>query len=175
MFYRKTVLDNGITVISEPMDSVRSATLGIWFAVGSRDESPEEAGLSHFMEHMMFKGTPTRSARDIAEQFDEMGALFNAEHAITEACLVRFRPIMMTSFAALAGSFPIALGLGAGAESRRPLGLAVVGGLVVSQLLTLYITPVIYIYMDKFTSRFRHRKDAHTHAPAASGEPAMAK
>ena len=79
MFYRKTVLENGITVISEPMDSVRSATLGIWFAVGSRDESPAEAGMSHFMEHMMFKGTPTRSARDIAEQFDEMGALFNAE------------------------------------------------------------------------------------------------
>jgi predicted Zn-dependent peptidase len=79
MFYRKTVLDNGITVMSEPMDSVRSVSLGIWFAVGSRDESPPEAGMSHFMEHMMFKGTPTRSARDIAEQFDHMGAMFNAE------------------------------------------------------------------------------------------------
>ena len=79
MFYRKTVLDSGITVISEPMDSVRSTSLGIWFSVGSRDESPAEAGMSHFMEHMMFKGTPTRSARDIAEQFDHMGAMFNAE------------------------------------------------------------------------------------------------
>ena len=78
MFYRKTVLDNGITVISEPVESVRSVTLGIWFAVGSRDESPEEAGMSHFMEHMMFKGTPTRSARDISEEFDRMGAEFNA-------------------------------------------------------------------------------------------------
>ena len=78
MFYRKTVLDNGITVMSESMDSVRSVTLGIWFAVGSRDESPEEAGMSHFMEHMMFKGTPTRSARDISEEFDRMGAEFNA-------------------------------------------------------------------------------------------------
>ncbi len=78
MFYRKTVLDNGITVMSEPMDSVRSIALGIWFAVGSRDESPAEAGMSHFMEHMMFKGTPSRSAQDISEQFDRLGADLNA-------------------------------------------------------------------------------------------------
>jgi predicted Zn-dependent peptidase len=78
MFYRKTVLDNGITVISEPMDSVRSITLGIWFAVGSRDESTPEAGMSHFMEHMMFKGTPSRSARTISEEFDRLGAELNA-------------------------------------------------------------------------------------------------
>lgn len=78
MFYRKTVLDNGVTVISERMDSVRSITLGIWLAVGSRDESPEEAGMSHFMEHMMFKGTPTRSALQISESFDRIGAELNA-------------------------------------------------------------------------------------------------
>jgi HAE1 family hydrophobic/amphiphilic exporter-1 len=75
--------------------------------------------------------------------------------AIFEACLVRFRPIMMTTMAALMGTLPIAIGLGAGAESRRPLGLAVVGGLIFSQMLTLFVTPVFYIYMDAFQRRLR--------------------
>ena len=79
--------------------------------------------------------------------------------AIVEACLVRFRPIMMTTVAALVGTLPIAMGLGAGGEARRPMGLAVVGGLVVSQLLTLFITPVFYTYMERFHGTGKRRKD----------------
>jgi HAE1 family hydrophobic/amphiphilic exporter-1 len=77
--------------------------------------------------------------------------------AIYQGCLVRFRPIMMTTMAALMGTLPIALGFGAGAESRRPLGLAVVGGLLFSQLITLYITPVVYIYLDRFQEKISKR------------------
>ena len=79
--------------------------------------------------------------------------------AIVEACLVRFRPIMMTTMSALVGTLPIALGLGAGGEARRPMGLAVVGGLVTSQLLTLFITPVFYTYMERFAGSGKKRKD----------------
>ncbi|MDQ3211590.1 MAG: efflux RND transporter permease subunit, partial [Acidobacteriota bacterium] len=89
----------------------------------------------------------------------------SAADAIYEACLVRFRPIMMTTMAALMGTLPIALGWGAGAEARRPLGLAVVGGLLVSQTLTLYVTPVFYIYMENLQDWLRRRRKVRAAEP----------
>jgi HAE1 family hydrophobic/amphiphilic exporter-1 len=87
--------------------------------------------------------------------------------AIVEACLVRFRPIMMTTMAALMGTLPIAIGWGAGAESRQPLGLAVVGGLAFSQVVTLYVTPVFYTYLDELRARVMGRKRVTAEVPAA--------
>jgi HAE1 family hydrophobic/amphiphilic exporter-1 len=92
--------------------------------------------------------------------------------AILEACVVRFRPIMMTTMAALMGTLPIALGVGAGSESRRPLGVAVVGGLAFSQLITLYITPVVYTYLDAFQQRLQARSAARAARRAAPTVPA---
>ena len=95
--------------------------------------------------------------------------------AIAQACLLRFRPIMMTTLAALLGALPLALGTGVGAELRRPLGIAIVGGLIVSQMLTLYTTPVVYLYLDRALRWFRRqrgvsaaRSGAHAGAEAAS-------
>jgi len=94
----------------------------------------------------------------------------DALSAIREAALIRFRPIIMTTLAALLGALPIALGAGAGSELRQPLGVVIVGGLCVSQLLTLYITPVVYYYLDKIDSALAGRRQPARKAAAAKTE-----
>jgi HAE1 family hydrophobic/amphiphilic exporter-1 len=95
----------------------------------------------------------------------------DAFRAIHDACIVRFRPIMMTTMAALFGTLPIALGYGAGAEARQPLGLAVVGGLLFSQMLTLFVTPVVYTYFDGFERWVSSRAWRRERAPRAATAP----
>jgi multidrug efflux pump subunit AcrB len=100
------------------------------------------------------------------------------EESIYQACLLRFRPIMMTSTSALLGGLPLALAAGTGAELRRPLGISIVGGLMVSQVLTLYTTPVIYLYMDRLRLAFvKHKQARHAtgeappHSTSVKGAP----
>ncbi|HVU33704.1 MAG TPA: efflux RND transporter permease subunit, partial [Opitutaceae bacterium] len=94
--------------------------------------------------------------------------------AIFKAALLRFRPILMTTMAAMLGAVPLAIGFGNGAELRRPLGIAIVGGLLVSQMLTLYTTPVVYLYVDRARRLFARRRAALMHRPAAITEPVTA-
>jgi HAE1 family hydrophobic/amphiphilic exporter-1 len=99
--------------------------------------------------------------------------------AIRQACLLRFRPIMMTTMAALLGALPLALGHGTGSELRRPLGYTMVGGLIVSQALTLFTTPVVYLYLDEFSLWLKGRRrkgqelPAHGSSPTAGGTASM--
>jgi len=97
----------------------------------------------------------------------------NSTDAIYDACLIRFRPIMMTTMAALLGGIPLAFGSGIGSELRRPLGITIVGGLIVSQVLTLYTTPVIYIFFDNLAHRFSRKSgpEPSGHEPQAAGHP----
>jgi multidrug efflux pump len=91
------------------------------------------------------------------------------EAAIFEACVLRFRPITMTTMAALLGGLPLALGTGAGSELRRPMGIAIVGGLLFSQMLTLYTTPVVYLYLDRIRLWYASVRRSRQHLPVEEG------
>ena len=122
-----------------------------------------------FVGMMMLVGIVKKNAImmiDFALQRQRGDTMIPAEQAIFEAAMIRFRPIMMTTMSAMMGTLPIALGTGVGAASRRPLGLCVAGGLLVSQLLTLYITPVLYTYLDRLGGRFEFRLRRQAAAPA---------
>ena len=95
----------------------------------------------------------------------------NSRDAIFEACMLRFRPIMMTTMAALLAAIPLALTAGNGAELRRPLGISIVGGLIVSQMLTLFTTPVVYLYLDRFSLWTRRLRKRRGLAPSAAAQP----
>ena len=90
------------------------------------------------------------------------------QKAIYQACVMRFRPIMMTTMAALLGAVPLAIGVGDGAEFRQPLGISIVGGLIMSQMLTLYTTPVVYLYLERFSQWSKRRRARQPGASAAA-------
>ena len=95
-----------------------------------------------------------------------------AEQSIYQACVLRFRPILMTTMAAMLGAVPLMIGAGTGSEIRQPLGYAIVGGLALSQILTLYTTPVVYIYFDKLQSWLFRDKTAQASSPESELQPA---
>jgi HAE1 family hydrophobic/amphiphilic exporter-1 len=138
----------------------------------------EQASLYAYVGMFMLMGIVKKNGIMIVDfALQRIGEGATAEQAIHQASIDRFRPIIMTTVAAVIGAVPIALGYGADGASRRPLGLAIVGGLVVSQFITLYITPVIYLYLEDFQEKvldriafFRSRRPALQ--PAATAEPA---
>jgi hydrophobic/amphiphilic exporter-1 (mainly G- bacteria), HAE1 family len=157
-----------ITVLSSLPVALVGGLLTLWL-FGS------EASLYAFIGMFMLMGIVKKNGImivDFAQQRVEHGA--PDDEAIHEASMERFRPIMMTTMAALMGALPIALGYGADGASRRPLGLVVVGGLIVSQFITLFITPAIYLYLEEFQEkvldRFAFFRARHSR-PAAGGAP----
>jgi HAE1 family hydrophobic/amphiphilic exporter-1 len=158
-----------ITVLSSLPVALVGGLLTLWLFHA-------EASLYAFIGMFMLMGIVKKNGImivDFAQQRLEEGA--TDDQAIHEASMERFRPIIMTTLAALMGALPIALGFGADGASRRPLGLVVVGGLIVSQFITLYITPAIYLYLEEFqervldrTSFFRSRRSPRPH-PAIAG------
>ncbi|MBS0657873.1 MAG: multidrug efflux RND transporter permease subunit [Verrucomicrobia bacterium] len=155
-----------ITIISTLPSAGLGALLAIWW-------SGSELSLISFIGIILLIGIVKKNAImmvDFALEAERDHGR-KPEEAIFEACIVRFRPIMMTTMAAILGALPLALGEGVGSELRKPLGIAIVGGLIVSQILTLYTTPVVYLYFERWQQRRRARKAARA---AAAAQPVPA-
>ena len=143
-----------LTILSGLPSAALGALLTLWFA-------GMPVTLYAFVGMVMLIGIVKKNAImmvDFALQKLRAEPGVTPERAVYEAAIVRFRPIMMTTMAALVGTLPIVFGTGMGADTRRPLGVCVAGGLLLSQLLTLYITPVIFVYLDRFGARFAARR-----------------
>ena len=157
-----------ITVLSSLPVALVGGLLTLWLFHA-------EASLYAFIGMFMLMGIVKKNGImivDFAQQRLEEGA--TDDEAIHEASMERFRPIMMTTLAALMGALPIALGFGADGASRRPLGLVVVGGLIVSQFITLYVTPAIYLYLEEFQERVLDRTSFFRSHRSARPQPAIA-
>jgi multidrug efflux pump len=160
MLYESTV--HPITILSTLPSAGVGAILAIWL-------TGNDLNVIAMIGILLLIGIVKKNAImmiDFALQTEREGDK-KPEDAIYEAAVLRFRPIMMTTMAALLGGLPLALGTGFGSELRRPLGIAIVGGLIVSQALTLFTTPVIYLYLDRFRLRIINWRKAHRrHRPA---------
>ena len=148
-----------LTILSGLPSACLGALLTLWVFKG-------ELNIYSFVGLIILVGIVKKNAImqiDFALAAERSGAI-SSEEAIYQGCVIRFRPIMMTTAAAILGSIPIALGLGAGGEARRPLGMTVIGGLLVSQIMTLYLTPVVYTYMARVTKK-RPKREAVSRQP----------
>jgi len=151
-----------LTILSGLPSAATGALITLYVAGMVQNGFPMPLTLYAFVGMVMLVGLVKKNAImmvdfALARQRSEN---IDPQSAIVEAALIRFRPIMMTTMAALMGTLPIAIGMGDGSEGRKPLGLAVVGGLLFSQALTLYITPVLYVYLDRVGSWVGGRRKA---------------